>query len=158
VDGLTLLAQTAERALCVSGGKLELSKCFWYLIQWLWDSRNRPYMASSNKCSGRISMTQGISTTTPITITRLEPSESHRTLGVYLNPLGSHETQMVELIKRTRSFSSAATHRSLNIPNKALKSLQTNLMKTLKRKMKFRSNISDSIMLRPRIWCGISLR
>jgi hypothetical protein len=39
VEGLTLLAQMAERALFVSGGTLELSKCFWFLIQWLWDSK-----------------------------------------------------------------------------------------------------------------------
>jgi hypothetical protein len=35
VEGLTLLTKTSERALCVSRGELELSKCFWYLIQWL---------------------------------------------------------------------------------------------------------------------------
>jgi hypothetical protein len=49
VEGLTLLAQTTERALFVSGGELELSKCFWYLIQWIWESKHIPYMASSEE-------------------------------------------------------------------------------------------------------------
>jgi hypothetical protein len=49
VEGLTPLAQTAERVLCVSGGESEISKCFWFLIQWLWGSKNRPYMASSEE-------------------------------------------------------------------------------------------------------------
>jgi hypothetical protein len=48
VKSLTLLAQTVERDLFVPGGQLELSKCFWYLIQWLWDSTYRPCMVSSN--------------------------------------------------------------------------------------------------------------
>jgi hypothetical protein len=115
-------------------------------------------------------------------IQRLEPSESHRTLGVHLNPMGTHEIQLLELLKKERQFSSTAAHKSLdqvgayivyemlctpalhcllpvsNIPNKELKSMQKHLLKTFKRKMKFRNNLMDSIMFGPRRWCGLSLR
>jgi hypothetical protein len=115
-------------------------------------------------------------------IQRLEPFESHRTLGVHLNPMVTHDTQLLELLKKAPQFSAAAAHKSLDrvyayimykilctpvihyplpvskIPNKELKSMQKNLLKTFKRKMKFRSNLTDSIVFGPRRWCGISLR
>jgi hypothetical protein len=153
VKGLTLLAQTAERAMCVPGGELELPKCFWYLIQWIWDSKHRPDMVSREECPGILSINQGTDTDTPIMIQHLEPSESHRTLGVHLNPMGTHKTQLLQLMKQARQFSAAAAHNSLdqvdayimyqifctpalhyplrvcNIPSKALKSMQPNLLK-----------------------------
>jgi hypothetical protein len=174
VECLTLLAQTAERALFVSGEELELSKCLWHPIQWLWDSKNRPYMTSSEEFPGILYVVQGTDTDTPIMIQQLEPSESHSTLGVHLNTMGTHKTQLIELLKQSQQFSAAAAHKSLdradayimykifcapalhyplpvrNIPSKALKSMQTNLLKELKWKMKFRSNLTNSIMFGPR--------
>jgi hypothetical protein len=101
VEGLTLLAQTAERSLFVSGGELKLSKFFWYLIQWLWDSKIRPYMESSEEFPGIHSITQGTDMDPPIMIQPLEPSETHRTLGVHLNPIRTHETQLLQLLKKS---------------------------------------------------------
>jgi hypothetical protein len=92
----------AERALFVSGGELELSNCLLYLIQWLWESKNRPYMASSEECPGILSITQGTDRDLPIIIQRLEPSESHCTLDVHLNPMGTHETQLLDLLEKAR--------------------------------------------------------
>jgi hypothetical protein len=102
VEGLKLLPQTAERALFVSGGELELSTCFWYLIQWLWYSKNRHYMASSEELPGILSIKKGTDIASPITIQRLEPYESHRTLGVHLNPMGTHDTQLLELLRKSQ--------------------------------------------------------
>jgi hypothetical protein len=90
----------AERAMLVSVGALELSKCFWYLIQWPWDSKNIPYMMSSKKLPSIHSITQGADTDTPIMIQLLDPSESHCTPGVHLNPMGTHDTQLLELMKQ----------------------------------------------------------
>jgi hypothetical protein len=127
-------------------------------------------MASTEEYLGVLSITQGTYTDTPNMIQRLEPSESNCNLGVHLDPMGSHETQPMDLLKQGRQFSAAAVHKSIdqvndnimykilctpeihyplpvsNIPSKALKSMQTNLLKKLKRKMKFRR------------WCGLSLR
>jgi hypothetical protein len=114
VEGLTLLAQTAERALFISGGDLELSKFFWYLIQWMWDSKNRPYMASSEEFPGVLSITLGTDTDKPIMIQCLEPSTSHHTLGVHLNRMGSHKTQLMELLKQARKFSAAEARKILD--------------------------------------------
>jgi hypothetical protein len=112
-------------------------------------------MASIEECPGILSITQGTDMDTPIIIQFLEPSESHRTLGVHLNPMGTYNAQLIELMKQARQFSAAAAHKSLdrvdayimykifctpalhyslpasNIPSKALKSMQTNLLKTL---------------------------
>jgi hypothetical protein len=156
VEGLTLLAQTAERALFMSGGELELSKYFLYFIQWLWDIKNRPYMASIKEFPEILSITKGTDTDSPIMLQCLEPSESQRTLGVHLDSTGIHETQLLELVKKARQFSAAAAHKSLdrvdsyivykilctpalhyplpvsNIPSKELKYMQMNLLKTFK--------------------------
>jgi hypothetical protein len=153
VECLTLLTQRSERSLFVSGGELKLSKCFWYLIQWLWESNNIPYMASSEECLGILSIMQGIDTDAPIRIQLLEPSEYHLTLGVHINQMG---TLLLELLKQARKFSAAAAHKSLdrvdayimykifctpslhyplpisNITSKALTYMQTNLLKTFK--------------------------
>jgi hypothetical protein len=114
VEGLTLLAKTAERALFVSGGELKLSKCFSYLLQWLWDSKNRPYMASSDEFPGILYITQGTDTYSPIIIQRLEPYESHRTIGIHLNSMGTHETQLLELLEKPDTSQQQPHTRALN--------------------------------------------
>jgi hypothetical protein len=169
VEGIILLSQNAERALFVPGGDLELFKFFWYLIQWIWDRNNIPYMASSEECPGILSITQGTDTDSPIMIQRLEPSELHARFTPQSN--GNPRDSKARAPEKVRQFSAAATHKSLdrvdahtmckifftpvlhyplsvsNIPNKELKSMQKNLLKTFKRRMKFRSNLTDSIML-----------
>jgi hypothetical protein len=70
-------------------------------------------MASSDEFPGILSITQCTYTYSPIIIQRLEPYESHRTIGIHLNPMGSHETQLLELLKKARHFSAAAAHKRL---------------------------------------------
>ena len=36
-DKIAIIAQDFERKLYSTGGNLSLSKCFWYLIDWVWD-------------------------------------------------------------------------------------------------------------------------
>jgi hypothetical protein len=89
------LSQKAERALFVSGGALELTQCFWYLIHWLWDHRGRAYLASSSiESPATLSMTQRDNLNDRMEITRLEPSDPHWTLGCYLNIPGDCNKQL----------------------------------------------------------------
>ena len=86
-------AQTWEKLLSLSGGKLKLTKCSWYFLQWEW-MNGRPVIRRLQQ-DPTIALTQGESSTTTI-IKRhcLEHIKGHclehssRVLGVYLNPMG----------------------------------------------------------------------
>jgi hypothetical protein len=52
-----------------SGGKLELNKCFYYLLGWKWDSRGTPYpmtIQQTDEAEVSITLSQSTTTTTPI--------------------------------------------------------------------------------------------
>jgi hypothetical protein len=86
LEGLATLSQTTKDTLFVSDRALELSTCIWYIFKWMWDRNNHPYMASIVESPGVVSTTQGDDATTNYTINHIEVSESHHTLGIYLNP------------------------------------------------------------------------
>ena len=82
-NNLQSIAQEWEQILTAMGGKLELSKCFYYMIQWVFDEHGRPSMAPPNPKP--LSIQDSISNET-VTITQLPTKEPHRTLGAFLCP------------------------------------------------------------------------
>ncbi len=76
-------AQTWERLLWTSGGLLKLTKCLYYIIYWNFDSEGRASMATPSQPT--IQLTSGDSKQMD-TIQQYNNSESHRTLGAWLNP------------------------------------------------------------------------
>ncbi|MGH7974392.1 MAG: hypothetical protein ACREBR_02605, partial [bacterium] len=89
------LAQSWERLLFSSGGKLALHKCFWYLMHWNWDD-GTPILINDREDQERIALTSGLSSE-EAEIPRLTPSESHRTLGVRITPNGDWKTEQMHL-------------------------------------------------------------
>jgi len=66
-------AQSWERLLWMTGGALNLKKCFWYHIEWKWTATGAPAMMTIDKTPGwTIQLTQGSDHKSPITIKRVE--------------------------------------------------------------------------------------
>jgi hypothetical protein len=88
---LQLIAQTWERLLSYSGGALNLSKCFYYVLYWEWP-HGLPVLRSSSPEDPTIVLTSGSSTSVS-TIKRLDPNIASRTLGVFLSPPASEQSK-----------------------------------------------------------------
>ena len=72
ITTVTKCAQLWEdTAVCLSGGALELSKCYYQLIHWYWDSMGFPQMPSLQPMD---SLDTGFYETTPGTYSALELS------------------------------------------------------------------------------------
>ena len=71
-------AQSWEKLLFISGGKLNLQKCYWYYISWQWQD-GLPTLSTIDDTPGDITLLSGNSPT-PDTIQRLEVTDSLKTL------------------------------------------------------------------------------
>jgi len=89
------VAQIWERLLFYSGGALNLKKCFYYILYWEWDEKGRPRPRASNINDPTVKLRSGDGPTE--VIRRLDLNESHRTLGVYINPIGDFTVQLQKL-------------------------------------------------------------
>lgn len=76
-----------------SGGKLELSKCFYYLLTWKFNSEGDPTPMSINEQMLHTSSIQitGGSNTEVTTITQLEVDKPHKTLGTWKTISGKEQ-------------------------------------------------------------------
>ena len=82
-----ILAQWWENLLHSSGGKLELSKCFYYMFHWMFDLQGAATFSPISTFPDPIILTNSV--TKEATIIEHKPcSESHKTLGKMENPTG----------------------------------------------------------------------
>ena len=58
----TQIAQDFEKKLNATGGYLALTKCFWYLISWEWDSKGEATMSPISNNPSDIFLTSGQNT------------------------------------------------------------------------------------------------
>jgi hypothetical protein len=86
---LQRLAQEWERLLFSTGGALNLQRCFRFILSWHWAGGNAELHAQLT-LPATLTMTSG-SDPTPIAVPRIEPTQSFRTLGVYLTPSGCNK-------------------------------------------------------------------
>lgn len=109
VDQLQRATQWWEQLLVTTGGKLELSKCFFYLIEWDFSHLHpRPKVPDTPY---QISITQ----TTDNSVEQIEhkPSNvSHRTLGFQAKPNNDFSEQFQTLLQSSRNITRAirSTH------------------------------------------------
>ena len=105
---LAAMAQTWEQLLSASGGKLELTKCFYYIMDFEYDAVGHPRLKT------------GLSTT-PIMITDSTTGEQyeiqqvpcntdHKTLGCGLGPTGSLITAKQLIEKKMNEFRATITN------------------------------------------------
>jgi hypothetical protein len=168
------LIQKAERALFVLDGALELTKFLWYIIHCLWDHIGISYLASSIESPETLSVTQGDNLNDRMKITRLEPSEPHRTICCYLNIPGECNKQLKVLAAKSIEYPTAVKHPRIgkldtyiqyvvflhpgikfplpvsSISNKKLSKMQQQLLVPVKQKMNFRRTLPNEILYGPR--------
>jgi hypothetical protein len=107
------LAQKWERLLFSTGGALNLQKCFWFLLSWQWTGR-KSKLDTSTTMPATIQLTAGKRLDNPSTITRMEPTESYRTLGVHISPSGSNKGAIVVLTEIALQYAQSITMSHLN--------------------------------------------
>jgi hypothetical protein len=87
-------AKIWERLLAATGGKLELSKCFYYILTWEFKDEGTPRHTSKQELEE-----QGVQITNteadkdqPTVIKHLDCNTAHQTLGVYKTLTGDTKT------------------------------------------------------------------
>ncbi|KAI2498313.1 hypothetical protein MHU86_16183 [Fragilaria crotonensis] len=161
------VAQTWEHLLYLSGGKLNLSKCSWYVMYWEWD-KGRPKLREITPADPTIRLHHGSQESTTV-IRRTSVDESTRMLGVYLNPMGDFGHHIKILRQKADGYASRLSasrltaqdirifHRSIYVPamryslaalsvdEEALSGVQTNILKVMLQKMHVSGNLPTSI-------------
>jgi hypothetical protein len=85
---------TWEGCIAASGGQLEASKTYWYLIDFKWANGKWRYTTSDDNPA---SVLMRNSSQDLIPIERLEVTDARRTLGVRLAPDGNNEAEYIHL-------------------------------------------------------------
>jgi Reverse transcriptase (RNA-dependent DNA polymerase) len=83
---LQTVAQTLEHLLHLSGWKLNLNKCSWYIVRLDWN-KGRPILRKALPSDAQLTLCQG-NNADPAPIPQRSPEMSSKMLGVHLNPLG----------------------------------------------------------------------
>ena len=97
-------AQTWERLLWSAGGALELNKCFYYILSWKFRHDGHPLLLLPPQLHGcNIQLTSGISSDLH-TIQHKPCNVAHRTLGVWMAPTGTSETQATQCLQRSQQI------------------------------------------------------
>lgn len=107
ISHLQRLAQEWERLLYSTGGALNLQKCFWFLMSWRWE-KGIAKLHTQLSLPAQLTMTSG-ATSIPVEIKRIEPTESFRTLGIYITPDGSSAGAFAILKEIAISYATAIT-------------------------------------------------
>jgi hypothetical protein len=103
VRDLQETAQWWERLLHATGGKLELSKCFFYIIQWEFDVEGVPKMKSPEDFNSQV-MLFSSENEEGVIIPQKPCSESHKTLGVMECPEGCNSDEYNRLANKSNAL------------------------------------------------------
>ncbi len=107
VSNLAILSQEWEKLLFSTGGGINLTKSFWFLMSWTWKDGIATLTESKNSpCSLRL--TAGYERE-PTEIPRIEPMNTYWTLGAYISPSGSTTETVIQLRKISMNYSSSIT-------------------------------------------------
>jgi hypothetical protein len=112
VEGLEKDAQTWERLLWLSGGKLELSKCLYYIMSWHYSEDGSATLKSCSDIPFDITLTCG-QETKRTKIKHLDCRAAARTLGVWKAPAGNQERQFQVLKDKSDGIAENARNHSL---------------------------------------------
>ena len=102
-------AQHWEKLLYSAGGKLNFTKCNWYIVQWAWDENGIPSLMQQDELPAELFLTNG-DDIVKTKIKRTATTDTLKTLGVLISPSGSNTNQyekieffLTELIIRLKS-------------------------------------------------------
>jgi hypothetical protein len=88
VENMKLSSQCWERLRFSTEGAIYLSKSFWVLMGWHW-SKGKATLLPSELCPAMLKLSEGYILDDPVTVPRISPFNSYRTLGVHISPCGS---------------------------------------------------------------------
>ena len=92
VKKMEIAAQYWEELLNASGGKLELPKCFYYILHWNFDKEGEARLSSKEDIPYKIKLTQSQSRE-ECEIEQKDCNEAHKTLGNHVTPSLSNKEQ-----------------------------------------------------------------
>jgi hypothetical protein len=101
-------AQWWEQLLHASGGKLELEKCFFYILHWQFDEEGQPSLAPKDKIPHQIQLTSS-ETNLPIEIKQKDCKESHKTLGSMENPSRIFNDELTRITNKIATYAGKFT-------------------------------------------------
>lgn len=101
LDEMQKTAQKWEQLLTATGGKLELTKCFFYLITWIFDKEG---VASINTNITPSITIEDSATHQSITIKHKKCNVPHKSLGVLESPIFSNKNEYERLLTKAHSF------------------------------------------------------
>jgi hypothetical protein len=105
-----------KNLLEASGGKLELSKCFYYILSWKFDQEGNgiPMSISDQRARNVTQISITDHTDSHIPITQKEVNKSHKTLGVYKAIDGNELEQITQLKIKSEAFGRKVQKASLS--------------------------------------------
>jgi hypothetical protein len=99
----TTAAQWWEELLCTTGGKLELSKCFYYPIIWEFDHDGNATIQEPSQTNASIILKDSI-TKENIPIEAKSCNDAHKTLGVMACPQGNNSAEYQRMKTKCSNF------------------------------------------------------
>ena len=105
-NGLLLehLRESGQRwadVLHATGGKLELSKCFYYAVSWIADEQGRPRLSTEPQ-AGRVPLVDPDGAEHSLQYSA--PTAAHKTLGVHMSPCGSNGAERKAIAQKCSKF------------------------------------------------------
>jgi hypothetical protein len=183
IKGLEKEGQSWERFLWTTGGKLELSKCLYYVLFYKFDPDGTPQMeTATNMESDHVCLTSGTSATRNPIDHRDNKSEVHRTLGIWPTPEGNQTKQYQESLAKSRRFAKGCIKApmtryeastaywsmwftsltfgfsSTTLTYTQLDSIQRPMMNAILPKMGYSSKTTKDVVFGPSKYLGMGLR
>ena len=97
-------ASTWQTVLEISGGKLAVAKCLYYLAHWRWTNDGIPELTPAASIGNPIKLNDESG---PIEIPHFDTQEAHLTLGVWKSPSGNLDKQFTHLLSKSRKWTKA---------------------------------------------------
>ena len=174
-------AQWWEQLLYVTGGKLELPKCFYYMIHWQFNNEGEAELAPPDTSQPPIIVIDS-ETNEPIQIRQQDSYVEHKTLGAYESPAPNYHPEYQRLRKKSRimiqRLATAAFNpheaqtffRSVYLPSIAYtfptgilyqedcKTIQSDLLRHLLPQMGYNPNTPRALVHGPKFLGGIGIQ
>ena len=104
--------QTWSELLTASGGKLELPKCFYYILSWRFTSDGDPVAMTTEQqaevSNTVVSIIESDKSSNESQIKQKEPTSSHKTLGVFKTMVGDESTHFTYLLDKSNKLAMIA--------------------------------------------------
>ena len=100
-QGMQQDAATWQKLLNISGGKLAVTKCLYYLGHWRWLKDGTPELTPASEIGNLITLNDDSG---PITIPHYDSSEAHLTLGVWKSLSGNLTKQHDHLMDKSHKW------------------------------------------------------